>query len=375
MPRSLFDRVAPEGTTSRRYRQVRDHPIYTAARRVMDEVFSNFPDVDHNFIQEFQTGGFSHRVLELALFAYLQEQGYDLDRSAPAPDFVLTGASPVGIEATTSNPPQDQDPDDVDKTTSMQRLVPADEPEAEQAFTFQVAKALRSKLLKRTAAGLAYWELPHVAGKPFIIALETFFSASSLAHSIRPLGDYLYGRRDIPNFDAVGNLQLTSEPIIEHHYGDKTIPSGLFAQPEARNLSAVLFTNNATISKFNRIGTERGYGPTDVAMIRWGAITDPDPNAIKPQMFGYVVGDYGPEDEEPFSEGLNVFHNPWAEHPLALGILRDVPEHELIDGLVRTTTSKLDIYGSITNIFQGPRAQQEAREALGILLGADAGTS
>ena len=169
-------------------------------------------------------------------------------------------------------PSQDQDPDDVDKTTGMRRLVPADGPEAEQAFTFQVAKALRSKLLKRTAAGLAYWELPHVAGKPFIIALETFFSASSLAHSIRPLGDYLYGRRDIPNFDAVGNLQLTSEPITEHHYGDKTIPSGLFAQPEARNLSAVLFTNNKPVSKFNRIGTERGYGPTDVAMIRWGAI-------------------------------------------------------------------------------------------------------
>ena len=99
-----------------------------------------------------------------------------------------------------------------------------------------------------------------------------------------------------------------------------TLPDPWFAQPEARNLSAVLFTNNATISKFNRIGTERGYGPTDVAMIRWGAITDPDPDAIKPQMFGYVVGDYGPEDEEPFSEGLNVFHNPWAEHPLALGI-------------------------------------------------------
>lgn len=85
MPRSLFDRVAPEETTNRRYRQVRDHRVYAAARRVMDEVFANFPDVDHNFIQEFQTGGFSHRVLELALFAYLQEQGYDLDRSAPAP--------------------------------------------------------------------------------------------------------------------------------------------------------------------------------------------------------------------------------------------------------------------------------------------------
>jgi hypothetical protein len=373
--RSLFDLVVPEGRLSRRFRDFRRQEVFTAGRQVMDEIFADFPDVDHNFAKEFQTGGFSPRVLELALFAYLQEQGYDLDRASPAPDFVLSGSSPVAIEATTTNPPEGQDPDDVDQTTGLRRLVPADEPEAEQAFIFQVAKALRAKLTKRNAAGLAYWEQPHVAGLPFVIALESFFSASSLAYSIRPLGDYLYGRRDIPAFDEAGNLRLTSEPIAEHQYGGKTIPSGLFSQPEARHLSAVLFTNNATISKFNRIGTERGYGPPDVAMIRWGAIIDPHPNAIEPQMFGYLVGDYGPDERETFSEGLQVFHNPWADNPLDLGVLRDVTEHELVDGLVRTTTSRLEIISSITHIFQGVRAEQEAREALAIILGtnADAG--
>ena len=33
----------------------------------------DFPDIDGNFVQEFQTRGFSPRVLELALFAYLRE--------------------------------------------------------------------------------------------------------------------------------------------------------------------------------------------------------------------------------------------------------------------------------------------------------------
>lgn len=373
--RSMFDLVVPEARMSRRFRDLREQRVFTAGRQVMDEVFTDFPDVDHNFVREFQTGGFSPRILELALFAYMQEQGYDLDRASPAPDFALSGSSSVAIEATTTNPPEGQDPDDVDQTTGPRRLIPEGGPEAEQAFIFQVAKALRAKLTKRSAAGLAYWEQPHVAGMPFVIALASFFSASSLTYSIRPLGDYLYGRRDVPTFDSAGNLHLTSEPIAEHHFGGKSIPSGLFSQPEARHLSAVLFTNNATISKFNRIGTERGYGPPDVAMIRWGAITDPDPNAVEPQLFGYLVGDYGPDERETFSEGLQVFHNPWAENPLDLGVLRDVTEHELVDDLVRTTTSRLEIVSSITQLFQGPRAEQEAREALAILLGTGPGTN
>jgi len=370
--RSLFDPVAPEGRTSRRFRDVRDLRVFTAARRLMDEIFADFPDVDHSFVREFQTAGFSPRVLELALFAYLKEEGYELDRSRPAPDFVISGDSPVAIEATTSNPPEGADPDYVDPSVGLQRLMPDDVPAAEQAFIFQAAKALRSKLSKRDAAGLAYWEQPHVAGMPFVIALESFYSASSLAHAIRPLGDYLYGRRDVATYDVDGNLHLVGELITEHQNGGKTIPSGLFSQSSASQLSAVLFTNNATISKFNRIGTERGYGPADVAMIRYGAIVDPDPNATKPQLFGYLVGDYEPDQRESFSEGLNLLHNPWAESPLDLGVLRNVTEHQLVDdGRVLTTCSRLDPIASVTMIFQGAGAEQRARETLAVILADD----
>jgi hypothetical protein len=125
----------------------------------MDEIFADFPDVDGNFIREFQTGGFSPRVLELAVFAYLKEQGYTLDRARPAPDFVISGDTPMAIEVTTSNPPDGQDPDDTDPSAGLMRLVPDDLRTAEQEFVFQTGKALRSKLLKRNAAGLAYWAM------------------------------------------------------------------------------------------------------------------------------------------------------------------------------------------------------------------------
>ncbi|WPW23314.1 hypothetical protein [Streptomyces sp. HNS054] len=84
MNRSLFDlaRKLKLEKASREFRDVREAHGYTAARRLMDEVFADFPDVDHSFVREFQTAGFSARVLELALFAALREQGKELDRTS-----------------------------------------------------------------------------------------------------------------------------------------------------------------------------------------------------------------------------------------------------------------------------------------------------
>ncbi|HXL17702.1 MAG TPA: hypothetical protein VN961_09305 [Streptosporangiaceae bacterium] len=56
MTRSLFDPVVPEAKMNRRFRDIRDTRAFAAARQLMDEVFADFPDIDHNFVREFQTG-------------------------------------------------------------------------------------------------------------------------------------------------------------------------------------------------------------------------------------------------------------------------------------------------------------------------------
>jgi hypothetical protein len=337
----------------------------------MDEVFADFHDVDQSFVREFQTGGFSARVFELALFAYLREQGYELDRtSAAGPDFITREPVPFAIEATTANPPQDEDvASQFDPDDSFLNLAPKDLRSAEREFVFRVGKALRRKLTKRDASGRAYWEQSHVDGLPFVIALEVFYSISSLFHPVGLIANYLYGRRDVATYDATGKLQLTVEPIDEHEYQGKSIPSGLFSLPEATNLSGVLFSNSQTAVKFNRIGTERGYGPLDVTMVRMGAVLNRDPNAVEPQLFGYVVV---PDTEyfETFSEGLHLIHNPWARNPLPVGAVRDVTEHRMLeDGRVEITASRLDPFISLTNIFTGPGAIDVALMVLEGFLG------
>lgn len=364
--KSLFDLVVPAERVNRRFLGLTSSPCFLAARRLMDEVFAEFTDVDHSFAKEFQTGGFSPRVFELALFAALREQHLALDRTHAGPDFLVTGTHPVVIEATTSNPKADAGADEGDPSSGPLLLVPDDTLASEQEFIFQAGKALRRKLLKRDAGGRAYWELPHTIGVPFTVALESFHAMDSLFHATGPLATYLFGRRDVASFDEAGTLTLTGQAISTHEFAGKSIPSGLFALPEARYLAAVLFSNSATVNKFGRMGTELGYGPDNVAMMRIGSVVDPDPNAVVPQPFGYLVGDYGAEDRESFCEGWHVFHNPHAETPLRREALPEFTHHELLpDGRVLTTSPRLDPLSSQTWIFQGKTADQFARARLG----------
>ncbi|MFD5659847.1 hypothetical protein [Streptomyces hirsutus] len=367
MPSSLFERVrkVSDEVTDPRFRILRDHHIHQATRRLIDETFATFHGADRSFIREFQTGGFSPRVLELALFAALHEQGHTLEHTCGAPDFLIGGPDAVAIEATTSNPAQGASPAaDLEQLPQGKHpLVPADLDDAEAEFVLQSAKALRRKLEKRSAQGHAYWQAPHVQGRPFVIALESFHHLSALFHTVAPLSNYLYGRRDVATRDDHGALVLTSEKITEHRRGDTSIPSGLFAQPEAAHLSAVIFSNSATVAKFHRIGTERGYGPQDVALLRYGSLPDPDPNADRPFEHAYVVGDYGPEERETFSEGFHILHNPWAGIPIADGVFPGFTEHRLWDdGLVLTTTSRPDYFTSHTLVFHAPDARTRARD-------------
>jgi hypothetical protein len=125
-------------------------PGHQAARELMKQVFADFRDVDHNFVREFQTGGFSARVFELALFAYIQQQGLALNRSHASPDFLIGGDLPVAIEVTTTNPAQDSPPE-------ILALLPDDPDTAARAFVFQISKALGRKLAHRPH-GVPYWD-------------------------------------------------------------------------------------------------------------------------------------------------------------------------------------------------------------------------
>jgi hypothetical protein len=67
------------------------------------------------------------------------------------------------------------------------------------------------------------------------------------------LGDCVFGIR--------GDSEGKDQRVEFYNWGEKqNIPAGFFRQPDAENVSAVLASNQATLTKFNRMGKIAGFG-------------------------------------------------------------------------------------------------------------------
>ena len=131
------------------------------------------------------------------------------------------------------------------------------------------------------------------------------------ARAVRHFFKYLYGM-DHKVVSRPGEpVQIEIVKIAAHRDGDKVIPSGFFDLPEADNVSAVIFSNEGTIPKFNRMGFDFAKH-SGVRMVRVGLMMDFDPSATVPAVFGFLVGDFG----EEWGHGMSVYHNPNAKHPI-----------------------------------------------------------
>jgi hypothetical protein len=204
----------------------------------------------------------------------------------------------------------------------------------------RLGSSLYSKLQKH------YWELPHVSGKPFVLAIQSFASEDAQQLADTALIDYVYGLRTFGEFDDAGHLAIHNAEMAQH-VGSKEIPSNFFITPGAENVAAVLWTNSGTIAKFARMGFQRGIGSRGIRMVRTGVRYVMDPDADAPAAFSYEVG----ARWEPWEEGLVMAHNPRATLPLPEEAFPGIVHHELdSDGLIRSTIPRFHAFRSRTGI-------------------------
>jgi hypothetical protein len=149
---------------------------------------------------------------------------------------------------------------------------------------------------------------------------------------------YLYGYDHDWYKDGSGKIHIMPRKIEKHRWGNKEIPSGFFDQPDAENVSAVVFSNSGTVSKFLRMGKLAGFGSEKVKLLRVGTAVDHDPDANVPQVFKHVVDSLN--YKETWVEGLDVFHNPKAILPLEEYMFPGASHHWLLsDGQILSHTT------------------------------------
>jgi len=304
----LFTDVIPENEQHRGYKILKNEPRFEAARNIISEIVNSFVDNDGHFEREFQSGNFQARLWELYLHIYIHNAGLLVENNHAAPDFEVSYfGDKLFIEAVTVNPSENVNRPDLPPPQTDKEI----EERLNDFMPIKFGSPLYSKLQKK------YWEKEHVAGKPLILAIHDYHNDNAMTWSRTALSEYLYGFRT-----RIVNGEPFVENIDMHSWEGKEIPSGFFYQDYSENISAVLFSNQATIPKFNRMGKIAGLGSANVKMIRNGFLYNPDPEAIHPIPFSKDLDDS--DYEESWSDGLIMFHNPNAKHPVDPNAFSDI---------------------------------------------------
>lgn len=341
-PIDFFTPIASGNRLSKDFVKLIEQEGFSPARGVIEPMMHWYEDPDGNFVEQFQTTGFDARLWELYLFATFVEMGYRIERVHAAPDFSCRGiAGDFAVEATTVNPTRNRD-------GSVLPLPPHDTPEQLLSFVrdympIKFGSTLTSKLAKN------YWEKPGAKDKPLLFAIQDFSAPGSMLFTRSALHLYLYGYDHDWRHDNKGRLTITPRAIGKHRWGNKVIPSAFFELPGAENVSAVVFSNSGTISKFNRMGLLAGFGSRRVVLVRKGLHVNHDPNASSGHEFVHIVN--SSKYVETWSQGLDVFHNPHAVRPIDPEMLPGAAHHRLLSGgHIESITPDFHPLGSMTVI-------------------------
>jgi hypothetical protein len=245
---------------------------------VIGECYLALPSPDLNFVTDLQTRNFGSRLFELYLLACFREQGLIVRQDHESPDFhIQKDGAECWIEAVTANPETNCAVGFGDRA-----LAPNDRTERlTGAPAERFAKKLRSKLQRN------YQEYEHVKGRSFALAIADLHKPGSMVWTKEALPTYLYGMRADVEEDEKQRCAIGTR--IAYLTGKHAIPAGLFRDESFRHVAAVIFSNGATLAKFNRMGFLAGWIPPTLKMVRSGILFDRTPGVLEPIPFGLSI--------------------------------------------------------------------------------------
>ena len=137
------------------------------------------------------------------------------------------------------------------------------------------------------------------------------------------LPTYLYGI--YPDADSTPEGEKIRGVKVNYLNCEGEIPAGLFRDPTFSHVSAIIFSNAATLSKFNRMGFLAGWRPPGLKLQREGHFFDRTPGARNSIPFSHDILSEEYARIRPWGEAwcqeLEVYHNPLATNPLSFGLL------------------------------------------------------
>ncbi|MCD2451068.1 hypothetical protein GO003_011750 [Methylicorpusculum oleiharenae] len=272
-----------------------------------------FPDRDGKLIEEFQIS-FNTVFWEIYLFAVFKTYDFKLDWSNRSPDFSVTfGSSHFTVEAVTANAAAEKS-NEWDKIYSPCDFADFNIDRLNKEAMIRLSNSIHSKYRRYKAH---YATMPHVRRSPFVLAVGPFEQPFFNHQYNRGIRAVLYDQYvDEPAFTANPEKYPNGPPHVKLNFVRKDngsdIELGVFNDDRMQEISAIIFSCTATWGKVNALAPE---SPDQLTTIMSAWYTEP---------FGDLISKNGTQSKvgETITDGLQVYHNPNALHPLPPNIFR-----------------------------------------------------
>ena len=301
----LFKPVSDEAKQHPNFKAVSNSKFFGPEQNVVQDWAKGFVDRDNKFVFEFQTT-FNSSFWELYLNAAFRELGFDLDFSKQAPDFWLKKEGmDFTVEAVTASAPNGYRPE-WEAKLDRNALKEFDAQKVVTLATIRLSNSIASKHQKYLKS---YQHLEHVKDKPFVLAVAPFEQPFFFSQNDNAMKRVLYGFDRLiyhDDLDEETRIVFGESKITQTiKPNGASIPLGLFTRPGMEEVSAVIFSNTATWTKVRAL-SEPGKYPVILTGVRYNE------NGMQHRTCQGGKGDY----EESLLDGLHVFLNPFAKHPL-----------------------------------------------------------
>jgi hypothetical protein len=206
-------------------------------REVLEQWAEGFVDRDGKFVTEFQTT-FDSSFWEIYLNALFRELGFRCDFTKSRPDFCIEHPLAFNVEATVAL--------NARGAATVLETDPLNPPREFAEFNRQAILRLSNSLHAKHAKYVeSYRDLPHVVGRPFVLALAPFDRPHFQLQAQRAIEALLY--RYYVNEDEYlkehsdrrAPLFAHDLPFVEKDSGEQ-IPIGLFCDGGMSEISAII---------------------------------------------------------------------------------------------------------------------------------------
>jgi len=315
--KDIYKIIVSEDKLNKKFKLLTESSLFDPAKNIIENICILFNDQDGNFIKDFQSTGFDARLWEIYLYIFLLENRFKFIEDENRPDFHIKKKDyDFFVEASLSTEKIDEKYSEEFIKESVEKNDLIVQKEITDYYSIRLGSVLFSKLNKK------YWELDWVKNKPLVFAITPSHNYMAKFLPDAKLMEYLYGKKIITKETEEGLVHVKTEIVKEHSNDEKVIPSYFFSHPNTENISAIIFSNNCDLHKFNRMAYEHSLSEKELIIVRSGSKFDDSNPKAPAKDFTYHV-EKGKSIED-WNESLKIYHNPNAKIPLDRNIFHNV---------------------------------------------------